>query len=143
MTNLDKITVGWQEDGSATCLARVCARDATGAATGVDGEGKWIKQADLSTITCKVFDRTAGYATPDTAISSPTVTISSAIIDTPVTATTIWDVDSTGYNFLFDMAATSFPTGGHKYLVEFAFVTTGSTKWILAYEGIASPVVST
>lgn len=139
MNNQERIPVRWQEDGSATCLARVCARDATGAATGVSGEGKWIKQADLTSITCKIFDRSS--ATPDTATASPTVTISSAIIDTPVTSTEIWDVDSTGYNFLFDIAPTAFTTSGHKYLVEFYFTTTGGTKWTVQFEGIAMQVV--
>lgn len=139
MTNLEKIKVVWQEDGSATCLARVCARDATGAATGVSGEGNWIKQADLSSITCKIFDRSS--ATPDTATSSPAVTISTSIIDTPVTDGKIWTVDSTGYNFLFDVAPTAFTTSGHKYLVEFYFTTTGGTKWTIPFEGIAMTVV--
>ncbi len=139
MTTLDKITIAWQEDGSATALARVCARDATGAWTGVPGEGNWIKQADLASITAKVFDRNG--TTPDTPITTPTVTISSAIQDTPVTDKKIWDLDDTGYNFLFDLAGTNFPTGSHKYLVELYFATTGGSTWCLAYEGIASPVV--
>lgn len=141
MNAIDKITAQWQEDGSATLLARVTARDGTGAATGVPGEGNWIKQADLSTITCKVFDRTPGYATPDTAIATPTVTISSAIQDTPVTSDAIWTVDLVGYNFLFDVAGTNFPTGGHTYRVELYFTTTGSKTWTIAYEGVAVPVV--
>lgn len=140
MSLVAPITVTWQEDGSATCLARVTARDATGAATGVHGEGNWIKQADLSTITCKIFDRSG--STPDTALSTPTVTISTAIQDTPVTSPVIWTLGEPGWNFLFDVAATAFPTGGHKYLIEFTFTTTGNTKWIVAFEGIAAPVVS-
>ncbi len=143
MTALDKIIVVWQEDGSATALARVCARDATGAATTIDGEGNFVKQADLSTITCKVFDRSSSLGTPDTAIASPTVTVSSAILNTPTTDNVIWDMDDIGYNFVYDLAGTCFPTANHKYLVEFAFVTTGGSTWVIAYEGIASPVVST
>lgn len=139
MTTLDKIIVVWQEDGSATALARVCARDATGAPTGVSGEGNWIKRADLSSITCKVFDRSS--TPPDTPIATPTVTTSTAILDTPITDGLIWDVDDVGYNFLFDLAGTCFPIGGHKYLVEFYFTTTGGKTWCLAFEGIASPVV--
>ncbi len=138
MTTLDKITITWQEDGSATALARVCARDATGAAIGVLGEGNWIKQADLSTITCKVFDRSG--ATPDIATAAPAVSIPSVILDAPVTNGLIWDVDNVGYNFLCDLAGTNFPTGGHKYLVAFYFTTTGGSTWAIQYEGIASPV---
>lgn len=142
MTTLDKITVAWQEDGSATALARVCARDATGAATGVSGEGNWIKQADLSSIGCKVFDLSEANPTnPRTPILSPAVVVSSAILDVPVTNGLIWDVDGTGYNVIYDLSGACFPTGGHKYLIEFAFVTTGASTFVVAYEGIASPVV--
>lgn len=139
MSAIGRITADWQEDGSVTLLARVCSRDATGQATGIKGEGRWVKQADLSTITCKVFDRSGD--TPDTAIASPTVTISSVIQDTPVTDGELWDGDITGYQFRLDLAGSCFPTGGHKYLVELYFTTTGGKTWTLQYEGVASPVV--
>lgn len=130
----------WREDGSCTALARVTARDATGAATGISGEGKWVKQADLSTITCKVFDRNG--TTPDTAIATPTVTIASAVYDTPVTDGLIWDVDLTGYNFLHDLAYTNFPEGNRKYVVEYIFTTTGGAKWSLVFEGVSRAIIT-
>lgn len=135
------IKVAWQQSGSATALARVCARDATGAWTGIVGEGNWLKQADLAVngITCAVYDRNG--AAPDTAIANPTVTISSAIQDIPITDGKIWDIDTIGYNFLHDLTGTSFPTGGHKYRVEYTFTTTGGTTWTLPYEGVAEGVV--
>src|SRR6185369_576143 len=102
MTTLHKITVNWQEDGSATVLARVCADDATGQATGVKGEGYFVKIADLSTITCKVFDMSEASPTnPRTPITTPMVTISTSVLDTPVTDGILWDVDDVGYNFKF------------------------------------------
>lgn len=130
--------VSFFEDGSATALARLVARDATGAATGISGEGKWIKQADLSAITCAIYDLNS--ATPDTATSTPTVTISSAVIDTPVTDGVIWDEDLTGYNFLYDFPANSFPIGGRLYRVEFKVTTTGNAVLWLVYEGVALAV---
>lgn len=134
--------VTWHEDGSCTALARVTARDGTGAATGVSGEGKWVKQADLTSITCAVYDRSS--TTPDTAIASPTVTISSAIQDTPVTDGVIWDVDGTGYNFLHDLAHTNFPSGGHRYLIEYIFTPTSGNKYpALSFDGVARPIVTT
>lgn len=132
------ITVSWQEDGSATCLARITADDGTGAETGVPGEGNWVKQADLSTITCGIYDLLS--STPGTAISTPTVTISTAIQDTPVTSQALWSEDRIGWNFKHKLASTSFPAGGRKYLVEYIFTTTGSAKWTVQYVGIASPV---
>lgn len=141
MTQTAAVKVTWQQNGSATALARVTARDATGAYTGNSGEGNWIKQADLAVngITCAVYDRSS--ATPDTAISNPTVTISSAIFDVPVTDGHIWNIDTTGYNFLHDLAGTSFPTADHKYRVEYTFTTTGGKTWTLIYEGVADKVV--
>lgn len=133
--------VDWNEDGDCTVLARVTARNGTGLATGIVGEGNWIKQADLSTITCKVFDLSS--ATPDTPITTPTVTIASAILDAPVTATTLWEQDDTGYNFLHDLAAANFPTGDHRYLVEYEFTLTGGAKFHLVLDGVAKPVRGT
>ena len=53
--------VQWHEDGSATVLGRITARNGSGSATGIAGEGNWLEQADISTITCAVYDR-AGSA---------------------------------------------------------------------------------
>lgn len=113
----------WQEDGSCTVLGRLTARDGTGAATGVPGEGNWIKQADMTSITCAVFDRRS--TTPDTSITTPSVSVASAIIDTPVTSNTLWTADTTGYNFIHDLGPLNFPTSRHIYLVEYKFTTTG------------------
>lgn len=127
--------VVWREDGSATLLGRLTARNGTGSATGVSGEGNWIKQADISAITCKSFDMTND---PDTA-TTQTIT-SSAIIDTPVTATTLWTVDSTGYNFLWDAPASIFATGGHTYQIEVKVTTTGSEVGIGIWKGVAQAI---
>lgn len=140
MSEASVFRVSWREDGSCTALARVTARDATGAATGIDGEGKWVKQADISTITCSVFDKSS--STPSTAIATPTVTVASSIIDSPVTDGVIWPVDSTGYNFLHDLSYTNFPTGGHVYRVEYTFTPTGGAKWSLVFEGIATSIMT-
>lgn len=124
--------VHWNEDGSATCLARVMARNGSGDT--VTGEGNWLEQADVSSITCKVIDETNN----DTEITpAPTVTVASAIIDTPVTSGAIWTVDATGYNFIFDLAYTYFPTGGTTYLVEFYFTLTGGARFGLGFRGVA------
>ena len=138
MAATDTIRVKWREDGSCTTLARMTARDATGEWTGVAGEGNWLKQADLSAITCAIFDLDS--ATPSTALSTPTVTIATAIQDTPVTNGKIWAEDSIGYNFLHDLAATAFPTGGRNYRVEYKFTTTGSAVSWAVFEGPASEV---
>ena len=137
MSATEVIQVTWMEDSTNTVLGRVVARDGTGSATGVNGEGNWIKKADLSSITCSVFDLSS--AAPTTAITTPTVTISTDILDTPVTSNVIWTEDKTGYNFLIDLAAANFPTGEHVYSVRFTFTTTGGDTFNKAYEGLAEP----
>lgn len=130
--------VEWNEDGDCSVLARVCARNGSGAATGIDGEGNWIEPADLSSVTCKVFDLMS--LTPDTPITTPTVVIADAILDPPVTTAVLWTEDTTGYNFLHDLAAANFPTGDHRYLVEYEFTLTGGAKFRLILDGVARPV---
>lgn|SRR3990167_4032548 len=129
--------VEWNEDGSATVLGRLTARNGTGTATGVDGEGNFIEQADVSTITCKVFDLDGD---PDTATSTPTVTISDAILDTPVTTNVIWTKDAYGYNFIHDLDSTLFPTGDHRYEVEYKITLTGGAIFHGTFIGPARPV---
>lgn len=133
----------WSEDATATCLGRITARNATGSATGRAGEGKFLKQADIASITCKVFDLDG--ATPDTPVATPTVTISSAILDTPDTADTLWTVDTYGYNFIHDIANTVFADGNHRYRVEYTVTLAsglGSGVFHGVYEGQARPIRS-
>lgn len=135
------IEVEWNEDGSATILGRLTGgTNATGAATGVAGEGKWIKQADLISggLTYAVFDESS--TTPSTAITSGSLTISSVILDTPSTSSTYWTRDTVGYNFIWDAPATLFPTGGHRYVLEIRAESSGSIVGWGRYAGIAQPV---
>jgi hypothetical protein len=111
----------FSEDGSATLLGRVTARDGTG--TQMASGRNLLKQADLSSISISIFDLSSD--TPTTAVSGPTVlTISSVIFDT---LQTTWDVDSIGFNFKTDIASTVFSTGDHVYRAIVKWTTTGST----------------
>ena len=132
--------VEWTEDSDATVLGRITARNGTGTATGVAGEGNWLKQADITSITRKVFDLES--ATPETAIFSSTVTVSTAVLDTPVTTSVLWTKDTTGYNLLDDIAASNFPTGRRTYRVEYVVTLTGGAVFHGAYKGPAKPVSS-
>lgn len=126
--------------GSHTLLARVTAREGTGTATGVAGEGNWIKQADLSAIACNVYDLSS--STPSTAVVTPTVTISTAIQDSPVTTSVLWTLDTTGYNFVYNLPTTAFPTDGHLYKTEVKFTLTSGTIGFAVYEGLATATYS-
>lgn len=135
MSTVFTVHCRFSEDGSATLLGRVTSRDGTGA---VQSSGrKLLKQADLSSVTWKVFDLSS--AAPDTAIVSATLTIASVIFDT---LQTDWDVDTTGYTFKYDVASTVFTEGGHEYQAEVKFTTTGGTVAWGRWKGRAEPVRS-
>lgn len=125
-------TFRFNEDGTAIVKARVSADDGTGKSTGVPGEGYFLKQADLSTITCLVYDVTGSAS-----VATPTVTISSAVLDTPLTTAAKWRKGGPGYNFVHTLAGTNFPTGGSTYRVEYKFTLTGGTVYWLKLEGVA------
>lgn len=115
----------WHEDGSATVLARITARNGTGGSTGVAGEGNWLKQADIDNINIKVFDLDADN--PDTATVDTDLTISEVVQDTPVTSTALWTKDTTGYNFIHDLPSTYFPEGNRRYRVEYEVTLNGGS----------------
>ena len=83
-------------------------------AKGTDGAS--ITQASLTSIACKVTDVSTGV------ITTPTVTIAMSVFDTLQTDAR-WTLanpdDTTGYNFRFDIAPASIPTGGKLYEIVF------------------------
>ena len=99
------------EDGAASFMARVRG-----------GDGVNILQADLSAITCAIFDSDGAAG------ATPTVVVSTSIFDTlqeSGATTGKWnpEIDTTGFNFNHDMPATSFPLPG-RYTVEYKFTPT-------------------
>jgi len=132
--------VTWREDGTATVLARLTGRAGQGAATGVKGEGNWVRQADLSTIAYQVFDESNNNA--EVTDGPRSVAISGAVLDTPETSTALWTLDTVGYNFLHDLTPDCFPIGGHVYRVEYKFVFgSGAVGWGV-FRGEAKAVLS-
>jgi hypothetical protein len=106
------------EDGGASFMSRV-----------VGNAGVNITQSVITSIAVKVFD--VDSDTPDTATYSATLTVSAVVFDTLQTDAR-WTEDATGYNFRHDMPASAFPTGEHKYRVEYKFTpATGEVFWVL------------
>lgn len=132
--------VEWHEDSDATVLGRITARNGSGSATGVNGEGNWLQQADVTSITWKIFDLQS--ATPEIAATSGTVTISTSVLDTPVATNVIWVQDAIGYNFIHDLAASNFPTGGRDYRLEYVATLTGGEVFHGVYQGQAVAISS-
>lgn len=126
-TDTYKIIVN--EDGSATLLGRVCARNGGGSASPIAKEGNLIVQADLSTATLSAFDVTSNDRT--TAHYTATLTISSVIYDTLQTSGIWLNIpDGLGGNFLCDVGPTAFPTGARLVRIEVKFTTgAGGVLW--------------
>jgi len=120
----------WNEDGTATIQGRMVGRSGTGAI--VAGEGRLLLQADLTSLTIKVFK----LVDPATETYTATLTISSVVFDSLQTdATWVPGVDSIGYNFMADIPATAFPDGDNKYRAEVKGTATGGTIFWGRWEG--------
>ena len=135
---MNRFKINWDEDGDATVLGRITARNGTGAATGVDGEGKFLKQADITEIERKTFDLDG--ASPATPTDTTILVIATVVLDTPVTDKEIWTLDDTGYNLLDDVAAALFPDGGNRYNLEYKITLTGGAVMHGSYEGLAKKI---
>ena len=103
------------KNSTLTVLGRMTARDGTGAYTGVRGEGNWLTQSDVASITCSVYD-TDGDGGTTTPVATPTVTLGTSII-VPDATGHIWTKDAVGYNFIHDIANTAFANSNHRYSV--------------------------
>lgn len=134
---MPEFNVVWGEDSDVTVLGRVVARNGSGAA--VTDEGNLLQQADVSSISYKTFDLDSD--TPTAAIESGALTVASVILDAAVTGE-IWTQDATGYNFIHDVPASWFPTGGHRYAIEYKFTLSGGAVFHGSYLGPARPIRS-
>ena len=130
--------INWDEDDGIAILGRLVSRNGTGTFTGASGEGNWLKAADIGSITRKVFDLDG--ADPDTPIDTDTISPASVIIDPPDTSGEIWTKDAIGINFLDDLSPDTFPTGGHRYHVEYEVVLTGGGRFHSLYKGRARSI---
>jgi hypothetical protein len=119
------------EDGSYSILSRITSLDGTGDEL-VSGEGNCIKQADLTSITVKIFDLGTDKDNPsgEEIVPAATVSISINIFDT--LRTSGWDKqkDQYGYNFRHDLSSAYCPDAYHWYQLEYKFTTsTGGIIW--------------
>jgi hypothetical protein len=101
------------EDGSASFMSRVYGPD-----------GSALQQADLTSITFKVYD------SGGTEAATGTLTIADVVFDTLQTDAR-WnpDIDTTGYNFRDDRIAGTF-AGGGRYTVEYKFTPTSGVNYV-------------
>ncbi|HYE70399.1 MAG TPA: hypothetical protein VD932_02625 [Aquabacterium sp.] len=130
--SLDFVEARWRENSAATVYGILTARDGSGDA--IDGKGRYLKQADISSITYAVWDDDD----LSTAVATGTVTKTTSIFDTPQTSALdpVWKY-SRGYNFRHDLGPSCFPTGDRVYTVEYKITTTGGTVSYARFRGKA------
>lgn len=94
-------------------------------------------QSDIATIVRKIFD----LSNNNIEIDSDNLVVANVIFDTLQTGGR-WTKDPIGYNFLDQVPYTSFPTGSHRYRVQYLFTGGGGTRFYIVYEHKAKQVYS-
>lgn len=112
------------EGSVIVCLARVI---------GLDGEAVTI--VDVATIQRTVWDQgTSKTDTPSTADWDESVFVAATIYDSLQTGDDSWDVDSTGYNFRDVVPGSSFPDGGHRYVIKYVITLATGERIAVAFQ---------
>lgn len=119
--------VRWDEDSSATIMARLTARPTTTTA-----EGTPLVQSDVSTISITVWDITGGAVNAN--YNALALTVSAVMFNTLQG----WHVDTTGFNFSYTIGSNGFPTGDSKYRVEVKFTLASGFVGHVVWEGPAN-----
>jgi len=110
-TNVEVTRATIWEDGEATNLARITGQDAAA-----------ITQASLTSVHYAVYNG----ATVVQALTE--LTVANVVFDTLQTGDARWTVDSTGFNFEHQIAASLLSSPDTSYRVEYKFTFTDATK---------------
>lgn len=105
----------------AQCIARVRGRD-----------GALITQASITGITFTAYDLDS--ATPTVAVSGPTALTVSGVVFNAAQTDERWTVDSTGYNFMYEVLESVFTTDGHFYKVVFDFDPASGQDFVIPFK---------
>lgn len=129
MRSTDVLRVVCWEDAGLTIMARV-----------LGNAGTAVTQASLTGIAFKAFDLATGAQVG----STTALTVSAVVFDTlqDDDDDPRWTLDSTGFNFLYTVPATFFPTGDQKYLLEFVFDPVSGDNFPLVVECFAKGLLS-
>ena len=120
----DRTTFQAWEDSGLQCMARV-----------ENWDGDLLLQADLGTITYKVFDVATKVET-----GSDSLTVANVIFDTAQTNSG-WPYDD-GFNFKFLLPASAFPNGNRKYRVEFIVTPTSAEPFPIVFDAFAQNLLT-
>ena len=122
--------VEWVEDSDAYVLARIMRKNSLHNLVPV-------LQINLASVIRKVI-RTSDTTT---VLGPTTLVISNVVLDTLSTGN-IWTIDTTGFNFIDDIPAAAFPTGGEEYQVEYKFTLTSGEVFWLVFRGVAEAILT-
>ncbi len=127
------------EDGDVTLLARVSARNGSGATSPVAAEGTLIQQADVSSLALSQYD-SSGTATGNTS----TPVIATSIYDTLQTSTDdpIWNNLTSGGNVAVDVSGTWFPDPNTLTIVELLITLSGGAKIVVSWQLTTNSLLS-
>jgi hypothetical protein len=118
----------WQarvhEDGSFSVMGRAVSLEGSGEETR-HGEGNLLQQADVSSVTCKVYSLgTDPNSLAGTEVTpAPTLTPAANLYD--ALQTLGWDADLDGYNFRHDVGPDYVPNPNEFYLLEYKLTLSG------------------
>lgn len=117
------------EDGPFSVLNRVTSLSGTGSEV-QRGEGNLILQADVASITCKVFELASFDADAGAEVTpAPTLTAAANVYDALQTAG--WAADEHGWNFRLDVGAAYLADPDEWRLIEIRIVLDGGEViWI-------------
>ena len=104
--------------------------------------GADIKQADITSIDLIVQDK----AIPGVTVNTTTLTTTDVIFDTIQTSTdnSLWDEDTTGFNFFYPTTLGQVPEGNKTMIFQFTvtLASTSSVPFKLMYEPKVKPTIS-
>lgn len=119
-------------------LSRICSLTATGEEI-EQGEGKCVKQADVSSITCKVYSLGTNKDNESGTEITPAPSLNAATNIYDTLQTLGWPNDNHGYNFRHDVAASYVPNANEWYLLEYEVTQTDGTVIPIAVKPFTVP----
>lgn len=113
------------ENSSVTLLARV-----------FDAHGDLITQADIASISLKVYNADSG----DEVVPAPEVVVAEVVFD-EIQKDARWSVDDIGYNLAIPLGGAAFPTQGN-YQIEAKITPTDGLSFYVYWEVTAQNIFS-
>ena len=133
MSQPKTFTGKYRQNGMASHYARIAAANGSGAATGIEGEGRYVQVADVDEIELTVIEKLTG----DVVLAATALTPSAVVLDSVVTSTAVW-TQGGGYNFLHHMPEGSYPESGKVYRTQYKITLNGDYDPLyLIFEGPA------